>query len=153
VIYFLVSVLPVLPVLNELLVHISITHKELLFSIMPITALTISSITLCPSSPMLMVRSPISWYSSQWSHLYLMFLQATFYESKGMGKGEKYTVSYGKGSGTQRMAYSSRTIVISIVDDDNKVKEAVSAIKQAASTGTSSGGIVTVSSIDELTVI
>ncbi len=35
-------------------------------------------------------------------------LQATFYESKGMGKGEKYTVSYGKGSGTQRMAYSSR---------------------------------------------
>jgi nitrogen regulatory protein PII len=41
-------------------------------------------------------------------------LQATFYESKGMGKGEKYTVSYGKGSGTQKMAYSTRTIVISI---------------------------------------
>ena len=51
------------------------------------------------------------------------------------------------------MAYSARTIVVSIVDDDNKVKEAVSAIKQAASTGTSSGGIVTVSSVDELTVI
>jgi nitrogen regulatory protein PII len=81
-------------------------------------------------------------------------LQATFYESKGMGKGEKYTVSYGKGSGTQRMAYSSRTIVISIVDDDdNKVKEAVSVIKQAASTGTSSGGIVAVSSVEDLTVI
>jgi nitrogen regulatory protein PII len=90
------------------------------------------------------------------SALETLGLQATFYESKGMGKGEKYTVSYGKGSGTQRMAYSSRTIVISIVDDDdnnNKVKEAVSAIKQAASTGTSSGGIVTVSSVDELTVI
>ncbi len=86
------------------------------------------------------------------SALETLGLQATFYESKGMGKGEKYTVSYGKGSGTQRMAYSSRTIVISIIDDD-KVKEAVSAIKQAASTGTSSGGIVTVSSIDELTVI
>ena len=88
------------------------------------------------------------------SALETLGLQATFYESKGMGKGEKYTVSYGKGSGTQRMAYSSRTIVISIVDDDNnKVKEAVSAIKQAASTGTTSGGIVTVSSVDELTVI
>ena len=87
------------------------------------------------------------------SALETLGLQATFYESKGMGKGEKYTVSYGKGSGTQRMAYSSRTIVICIVDDDNKVKEAVSAIKQAASTGTSSGGIVTVSSVDELTVI
>ena len=88
------------------------------------------------------------------SALETLGLQATFYESKGMGKGEKYTVSYGKGSGTQRMAYSSRTIVISIVDnDDNKVKEAVSAIKQAASTGTTSGGIVAVSSVDELTVI
>jgi nitrogen regulatory protein PII len=87
------------------------------------------------------------------SALETLGLQATFYESKGMGKGEKYTVSYGKGSGTQRMAYSSRTIVISIVDDDNKLKEAVSAIKQAASTGTSSGGIVSVSSVDELTVI
>jgi nitrogen regulatory protein PII len=86
------------------------------------------------------------------SALETLGLQATFYESKGMGKGEKYTVSYGKGSGTQRMAYSSRTI-ISIVDDDNKVKEAVSAIKQAASTGTSSGGIVAVSSVEDLTVI
>ncbi|MFL6508488.1 MAG: P-II family nitrogen regulator [Nitrososphaeraceae archaeon] len=80
-------------------------------------------------------------------------LQATFYESKGMGKGEKYTVSYGKGSGTQRMAYSSRTIVISIVDDDNKVKEAVSVIKEAAKTGTASGGIVAVTSVDDLTLI
>ena len=87
------------------------------------------------------------------SALETLGLQATFYESKGMGKGEKYTVSYGKGSGTQRMPYSSRTIVISIVDDDDKVKEAVSAIKQAASTGTSSGGIVTVSSVEDLTVI
>jgi nitrogen regulatory protein P-II 1 len=87
------------------------------------------------------------------SALETLGLQATFYESKGMGKGEKYTVSYGKGSGTQRMAYSSRTIVISIVDDDSKVKEVVSAIKQAASTGTSSGGIVIVSSVDDLTVI
>jgi nitrogen regulatory protein PII len=91
------------------------------------------------------------------SALETLGLQATFHESKGMGKGEKYTVSYGKGSGTQRMSYSSRTIVICIVedddDDDNKTKEAVSAIKQAASTGTSSGGIVTVSSVDELTVI
>ncbi|MFL6355027.1 MAG: hypothetical protein ACJ71C_00480 [Nitrososphaeraceae archaeon] len=51
------------------------------------------------------------------------------------------------------MAYSSRTIVISIVDDDNKVKEAVSDIKQEASTGKTSGGIVAVSSVEDLTVI
>ena len=86
------------------------------------------------------------------SALETLGLQATFYESKGMGKGEKYTVSYGKGSGTQRMAYSSRTIVISIVDE-NKLEEAVSAIKHSASTGTTSGGIVTVSSVEDLRVI
>jgi nitrogen regulatory protein PII len=69
-----------------------------------------------------------------------------------MGKGEKYTVSYGKGSGIQKMAYSARTTIISIIDE-NKVKEAVSVIKRAASTGTTSGGIVVVSSVDDLTVI
>ena len=79
-------------------------------------------------------------------------LQATFYESKGMGKGEKYTVSYGKGSGTQKMAYSTRTVVVSIVDE-NKVKEAVSVIKEAAKTGTTSGGIIVVSSVDDLMII
>jgi len=86
------------------------------------------------------------------SALETLDLQATFYESKGMGKGEKYTLSYGKGSGTQKMAYSTRTIVVSIVDE-NKVKEAVSVIKEAAKTGTISGGIIVVSSIDELMMI
>ena len=51
-------------------------------------------------------------------------LQATFFDSKGMGKGKNIQVSYGKGSGTQKMAYSTRSIVVSIVDE-NKVKEAV----------------------------
>src|SRR5919198_4921768 len=73
------------------------------------------------------------------SALETLGLQATFYESKGMGKGEKYTLSYGKGSGTQRMAYSTRTVIVSIVDE-NKLKEAVSVIKAAARTGTASGG-------------
>ena len=79
-------------------------------------------------------------------------LQATFYESKGMGRGEKPTVGYGKGSGTQKMAYSTRTTVVTIVDE-NKAKEVVSVIKEAAKTGTASGGIVGVSSVDDLTII
>jgi nitrogen regulatory protein PII len=79
-------------------------------------------------------------------------LQATFFDSKGMGKGEKYTVSYGKGSGTQKMAYSTRSIVVSIVEE-NKVKEAVSIIKDAATTGSASGGIVVISSVDDIVVI
>ena len=79
-------------------------------------------------------------------------LQATFFDSKGMGKGEKYTVSYGKGSGTQKMAYSNRSIVVSIVEE-SMVKEAVSIIKEAATTGTTSGGIVIISSVDDLVII
>ena len=34
------------------------------------------------------------------STLESMNIQATFYESKGMGKGEKYMISYGKGGKT-----------------------------------------------------
>jgi nitrogen regulatory protein PII len=79
-------------------------------------------------------------------------LQATFYESKGMGKGEKYTVSSGKGSGTQKMAYSTRSIVVSIVDE-NRLKEAVTSIKEAAKTGTTSAGIVVISAVDDIMII
>ena len=50
------------------------------------------------------------------------------------------------------MAYSTRTIVVTIVDE-NKAEEAVSVIKEAARTGTASGGIVAVSSVDDLMII
>ena len=50
------------------------------------------------------------------------------------------------------MAYSTRSIVVSIIDE-NMVKEAVSVIKKAATTGTASGGIVVVSSVDDLMMI
>src|SRR5687768_17216679 len=42
------------------------------------------------------------------SALEALNLQATFYESKGMGKGEKYRLSYGRGAGTTKMSYSER---------------------------------------------
>jgi hypothetical protein len=43
------------------------------------------------------------------------------------------------------MAYSTRSIVVSIVDENR--------LKEAAKTGTTSGGIVVVSSVDDLTMI
>jgi nitrogen regulatory protein PII len=52
----------------------------------------------------------------------------------------------------KRWPYSTRTIVVTIVDE-NKAKEAVSVIKEAARTGTTGGGIVAVSSVDDLTII
>lgn len=60
-------------------------------------------------------------------------VQATSYESKGMGKGEKYLISYGKGGKTTKMPYSTRRTVVTIVDK-NKVEEVVAAIKQSART-------------------
>lgn len=39
-------------------------------------------------------------------------LQATFYESKGMGKGEKETLRSARGTGTIKMPYSSRHEIV-----------------------------------------
>lgn len=45
-------------------------------------------------------------------YLPLETLQATFYGSKDMGKGEKYMVSYGRGAGTTKTSYSNRSTVV-----------------------------------------
>jgi hypothetical protein len=39
-------------------------------------------------------------------------LQATFYESKGMGKGENETLRSARGTGTIKMPYSSRRAIV-----------------------------------------
>ena len=52
------------------------------------------------------------------SALEALNLQATFYESKGMGKGEKYRLSYGRGAGTTKMSYSQRNTVVTIVEEN-----------------------------------
>jgi hypothetical protein len=43
-------------------------------------------------------------------------LAATYYDSKGKGKGQKYTISYGRGVGSSKMAYSDRKTIVTIVD-------------------------------------
>src|ERR671910_1972779 len=68
------------------------------------------------------------------SALEAMNIQATFYESKGMGKGEKYMISYGKGGKTTKMPYSTRHTVVTIIDE-NKVGEVINAIRQSVQTG------------------
>lgn len=75
-------------------------------------------------------------------------IPATIYESKGVGKGEKYTIKYGLGTGSAKMLYSDRKTVVTIVDDE-RVKEAVDAIKSSAGTGGSSSGIIFVSAVEE----
>jgi nitrogen regulatory protein PII len=86
------------------------------------------------------------------SSLESLNLQATFYESKGMGKGEKETVRSGRGTGTIKMPYSTRRTVVTIVDE-NKVQETILAIKESATTGKANAGIIVVSPVEEIVSI
>ena len=46
-------------------------------------------------------------------------IQATFYESNGMAKGEKNKLSYGRGvAGTTKMPHSERLTLVTIVEEN-----------------------------------
>jgi nitrogen regulatory protein P-II 1 len=77
-------------------------------------------------------------------------LAATYYDSKGKGKGEKYTISYGRGVGSSKMAYSDRKTVVTIVEQ-HRVEDVITAIRSvAARSGTVSAGIIVISSVDDI---
>ncbi len=84
------------------------------------------------------------------SALEALNLQATFYESKGMGKGEKYRLSYGRGAGTTKMSYSERNTVVTIVEE-NRVGSVVAAIRrEAAKADKTSAGIIVISAVEDI---
>ena len=76
--------------------------------------------------------------------------QATFFESKGMGKGEKRELSF-KGR-TMKMRYSTRNTIVTIVEED-KLDQVISVIKGSGSTGTTSSGIIVISPVDDLIML
>jgi nitrogen regulatory protein PII len=77
-------------------------------------------------------------------------LAATYHDSKGKGKGQKYTISYGRGVGSSKMAYSDRKTVVTIVDE-HRVEDVITTIRSAAAdSGTSSAGIIVISSVDDI---
>jgi nitrogen regulatory protein PII len=77
-------------------------------------------------------------------------LAATYYDSKGKGKGQKYTISYGRGVGSSKMAYSDRKTVVTIVDE-HRVEDVITTIRSAAGEkGSSSAGIIVISSVDDI---
>lgn len=78
-------------------------------------------------------------------------LAATYYDSKGKGKGQKYTISYGRGVGSSKMAYSDRKTIVIIVDE-HRVEDVITAIRSAASadSSSSSAGVIVISSVDDI---
>ena len=79
-------------------------------------------------------------------------LQATFYGSKGMGKGEKYMISYGLGAGTAKTSYSNRSTVVTIVEE-SYVERVVVAIKETAKTGKQNAGVIVISPVEGMHTI
>jgi nitrogen regulatory protein PII len=86
------------------------------------------------------------------SSLEALNLQATFYGSKGMGKGEKYMVTYGLGAGTAKTSYSNRSTVVTIVEESD-VERVVLAIKESAKTGKKNAGIIVISPVENMHTI
>ena len=77
-------------------------------------------------------------------------LAATYYDSKGKGRGQKYTISYGRGVGSSKMAYSDRKTIVTIVEE-HRVEDVITTIRSAAAdSGTSSAGIIVISSVDDI---
>ena len=77
-------------------------------------------------------------------------LAATYYDSKGKGRGQKYTISYGRGVGSSKMAYSDRKTIVTIVDE-HRVEDVITTIRSAsAGSGSSSAGIIIISSVDDI---
>jgi nitrogen regulatory protein PII len=78
-------------------------------------------------------------------------LAATYYDSKGKGKGQKYTISYGRGVGSSKMAYSDRKTIVTIVDE-HRVEDVVTTIRSAVagSSGSSNAGVIVISSVDDI---
>jgi nitrogen regulatory protein PII len=78
-------------------------------------------------------------------------IPATFYDSRGIGKGEKYQIRYGRRGDISTMAYSNRRTVETIVSED-KLDEVVSIIKDSAKIDKAggAGGIIVISKVDEI---
>jgi len=77
-------------------------------------------------------------------------LAATYYDSKGKGKGGKHTISYGRGVGSSKMAYSDRKTIVTIVEE-HRVEDVITAIRSvAAGSGTVSAGIIVISPVDDI---
>ena len=76
-------------------------------------------------------------------------LATTYYDSKGKGKGQKYTISYGRGVGSSKMAYSDRKTIVTIVDE-HRVEDVVTTIRSAVAGSSASprAGVIVISSVD-----
>ncbi len=73
----------------------------------------------------------------------------TILDGDGRGSGKRHTIRSGRGTGTIEAEYNKVSTISTIVED-SKVETVVSAIADAAFTGGSGDGIVSVINVDDV---
>ena len=73
----------------------------------------------------------------------------TILEGNGRGSGKRQTMRAGRGTGTFEAEYNKVATVSTIVDD-SEVESVVSAIADAAFTGSSGDGIISIQSVEDV---
>ena len=73
----------------------------------------------------------------------------TILEGNGRGSGKRQTMRAGRGTGTFEAEYNKVSTVSTIVDD-SEVESVVSAIADAAFTGSAGDGIIAISSVEDV---
>lgn len=73
----------------------------------------------------------------------------TILEGNGRGSGKRQTMRAGRGTGTFEAEYN-KVATISTIVDDSQVESVVSAIADAAFTGSGGDGIVSVESVEDV---
>ncbi len=73
----------------------------------------------------------------------------TILEGNGRGSGKRQTLRAGRGTGTFEAEYNKVSTVNTIVED-SQVESVISAIADAAFTGSSGDGIISIESVDDV---
>ncbi len=73
----------------------------------------------------------------------------TILDGDGRGSGRRHVIRSGRGTGTIEAEYNKVSTISTIVED-SKVESVVSAIADAAFTGGSGDGIVSITSVDDV---
>jgi nitrogen regulatory protein PII len=73
----------------------------------------------------------------------------TILDGDGRGSGKRHVIRSGRGTGTIEAEYNKVSIISTIVDD-SQVETVLSALADAAYTGGSGDGIVTITNVDDV---
>ena len=73
----------------------------------------------------------------------------TILEGNGRGSGKRQTMRAGRGTGTFEAEYN-KVVTVSTIVDDAEVESVVSAIADAAFTGSSGDGIVSIENVEDV---